>query len=165
MTEPTMIPQYDAVVALRNERDALAVQVRALTDERDAALAVAVQQGEVMNRMGGRMVQHEARVRELEARWEGYMRLAPDNGVERIAQLEAENAELRHDIAKALGNHAADLTAETACEHDLQKPTCTVEVAQLATVQRGECTVCHEVWINPPYGMLAFQSKTKGDAT
>ena len=55
--------------------------------------------------------------------------------------------------------------AETACEHDLQKSNCTVEVQQLAKVQRGECTVCHEVWINPPYGMLAFQSKTKGDAT
>lgn len=48
--------------------------------------------------------------------------------------------------------------SETICEHDLQKPNCTVEVAQLAKVQRGECRICHEVWINPPYGALAFAS-------
>jgi hypothetical protein len=41
---------------------------------------------------------------------------------------------------------------ETACQHDLQKPECTVKVTDKGT--RATCSECREVWTMPE-----FQSK------
>jgi hypothetical protein len=62
----------------------------------------------------------------------------------------------------AEGNLFCEVSKETACEHDLLKPNCTVEVTELITSQYAKCRVCLREWTNPPYGVLAT-SKTKGE--
>lgn len=122
-----------------------------------------------------------ARIRELEEQLEnernqfGFACTGRKAAIDRADKLEAAaravvdrwHTPLWKDVeATAVSIHALEalLTpAETSCEHDLQKPNCTVEVQQLAKAQRGECTVCHEVWINPPYGMLAHSSVASDD--
>jgi hypothetical protein len=112
------------------------------------------------------VTQYRARVQALEAALRKHSRHSGDCRVYARSNLDDCTCGLTavlNEIKSSQSSPAA--TSETACEHDLQKPNCTVEVAQLAKVQRGECAVCNEVWINPPYGALAFQSNRGGEPT
>lgn len=65
----------------------------------------------------------------------------------RIAELEAENAALRHDLSKSMANHVADINGsqmETACEHRY------VDVSN-AIVESGEvCLQCGAIRPSEP---------------
>lgn len=94
-----MSADYDALAAkLETERMRLAgCGVAALADTPDSMKSQrldpespywSASYGDVLRRVQ-ECIDLRARIRDLEARWEGYMTLAPDNGVERIAALEA----------------------------------------------------------------------------
>jgi hypothetical protein len=60
-----------------------------ITDERLRWLSIPDYLPSEPGQIAAELLSARARIRELEARWEGYMKLAPDNGVERICELEA----------------------------------------------------------------------------
>jgi hypothetical protein len=109
-------------------------------------------------------------------RWhDAYMELAYPGGGQRVAVTpdQARIRELERELAfqKDLLSqyHAANCQSETpddavkgptVCQHDLQRPDATIKVVQHADHQSASCRVCCAQWANPPFGVLAFASKT-----
>lgn len=73
--------------------------------------------------------------------------------------LDACNAILRRvglpDFVRPLPAGLARRPLMLACQHDLQKPGCTVIVSQEKDHQGAVCIECGNTWTNPPYGVLA----------